>query len=433
MKIYLQLFAASATSTQGGSTSHSEGGSSSHTSSHSETDTHTEGQSHSYSYGKQWASGQVEDNTKEHRDRYNTDYVEGQKVTDAYDRLQETIDKKPTFESQYQSKLDDLYEQIMSREKFNYNFNADPMYQMYKDKYTQQGKRAMEDTMGQAASLTGGYGSSYSQSAAQQTYQNHLQELNNMIPTLRDQAYQQYRDEGNDMLNKYNVTADAYNREYGEYRDAVSDWQADRSFNYGMYSDERNFDYNQFAQERNYWNDEYWKEKNSEWSNYQVTDTYYSEDSHSETNAESQTDSSFWENANTSNWSNSATMTGAGGGGGGTAAKVAGAKRNIDNWYANNQTSVYTDMTHQNKANTEEEARARYGVEAVGDSTLDSSKLAWNSVLKNEDKKVEIMTELQNASSAHVDDTLEDLAVKYDLTKKDVDTLTQWLRRVRSR
>lgn len=306
MKLYLQLFASkgSSTSTSGGSHEVSSG------SSTTDTYAHKEGGSHSTSYGKQWASGKVEDNTQEHRDKYNTDYEEGDKVTDTYDRLQGTLNNKPTFQSTYEDKLNSLYDSIMNRDKFSYDFNADNMYQLYKDQYTTQGKKAMQDTMAQAAALTGGYGSSYSQSAGQQTYQNYLQDLNNMIPTLRDQARNEYDREGQDLYNKYNITSDAYNREYGQYRDQMADWQSDRTFNYGMYSDERNFDYNQFTNERNYWNDEYWKEKNSEWSNYQVTDTNYWEDSqsHSTTN--------FSNVSDMSNWSNSSTIPMGGGGSG---------------------------------------------------------------------------------------------------------------------
>lgn len=351
MRINLQLFANTSTQggstshTEGGSSSHTEGGSSSHTSSHSETDSHTEGGSHSYSYGKSWASGKVEENTQAHRDAYNTDYEESYKVSDTYDRLQKTLDDKPEFESKFEPRLNELYGQIMGHEKFSYNFNADSMYKLYKDQYTAQGKRAMEDTMGQAAALTGGYGSSYSQSAGQQTYQNYVQRVNEIIPELREQAYQQYKDEGNELLSKYNVTADAYNREYGQYRDSVSDWQADRSFNYGMYSDERNFDYNQFTNERNYWNNEYWNERNAEHSNYQITDTNYWEDTHSETNAESQTDSTFWQDTESHNWqdsigtswSNSFSDAGAGGGGG-------GGKKGSKNGNTNNNWNAQTEF-----------------------------------------------------------------------------------------
>lgn len=322
----LQLFAASTSIKQ------EQSGGEEHSESHSTTRSHTEGGSHSESYGKTWLSGEVEDNTQQHRDKYNTDYQQGDKVTNAYDRLQQTLDKKPGFQSSYEDKLNSLYDSIMNREKFSYNFNADPMYQMYKDSYTQQGKRAMQDTMGQQAAMTGGYGSSYAQTVGQQTYQGYLQQLNDRLPEFRNMAYQQYQDEVNADLQKYNITSDAYNREYGQYRDSMSDWQSDRAFEQGNYQDERNFDYNQFANERNYWNDEYWKEKAAETSNFQVTDTSYWEDTTSQT--DSYGSSMF------NNWSNAMSMSlpamSAGGGRGGNGGGNSGGSSAIpavSGWY----------------------------------------------------------------------------------------------------
>lgn len=318
-KFFIQLFANSTSINhqEGGSTTHEEGGGQSH------TVTHSEGGSHAESSGKSWASGKVEDNTQQHRNAYNTDYSEGNKVTDTYNRLQATLDQKPGFQSQYETKLNDLYNQIMNREKFSYNFNADPMYQMYRNNYTQQGQRAMQDTMGQQVALTGGYGNSYAQTVGQQTYQNYLQQLNDRLPELRNMAYQQYQDEQALDLQKYNITSDAYNREYGQYRDSVSDWQADRSFNQAAYQDERNFDYNQFTNERNYWNQEYWNEKNAEHSNYQVTDENNWQDSVSDTTY------SNWSDSSTSSWSDSTTnsFSGSGKSGGGD---YSGASKNLE-------------------------------------------------------------------------------------------------------
>ena len=345
----------SSTSAKGGSTSNSssstQGGSTTNTSSHSVTNSnsHTEGGSHSYSYGKSWASGKVDEHTQAQRDKYNQDYQEGSKVTAAYDKLQEIINGKPTFESSYEAQLKGLYDQIMNREAFSYDFNADQMYQMYKNNYMQQGETAMQDTMGQAAALTGGYGSSYGQSVGQQTYQNYLQQLNNIIPELRDQAYQQYQDEGTNLLNKYNVTTDAYDREYGQYRDDVSDWQSDRSFQQGADQDERNFDNSQFTDNRNYWNDEYWNEKNAERSNYQITDTSYWEDtqSHSVTDTNSVSNTSYWENTNASsssnNWSTSDTAYTGSGSSGSSAASSSQAKAN--DFYNSNQSNVWNNSS----------------------------------------------------------------------------------------
>ena len=46
----------------------------------------------------------------------------------------------------------------------------------------------MEDTLGKAAALTGGYASSYAQSAGQQAYNGYLQELAALVPELRQAA-----------------------------------------------------------------------------------------------------------------------------------------------------------------------------------------------------------------------------------------------------
>ena len=124
----------------------------------------------------------------------------------------------------------------LNREDFKYDFNADALYHHYKDKYTRQGKMAMQDTMGQAAALTGGYGSSYAQSVGQQAYDAQLQNLNDVIPELYQMAYSRYQDQGNNLLQQYSLLAgeeaDAYSRVYQEEQDAVADHQYNTNFGY---------------------------------------------------------------------------------------------------------------------------------------------------------------------------------------------------------
>ncbi len=293
------------------SNSASKGGSHSTTTGESIGQSHSQGGANSQTAGMSWASGQVSDRTQQKFEESGNDYVQSENVANAYNNLQQAISGKPAFQSTYASKLDELYGQLMNRDKFNYNFNEDAMYQMYKDQYQQGGQRAMRDTMGQAAAMTGGYGSSYAQTAGQQTYQGYLQELNQLIPQLRQQAYEEYRDEGQDLLNKYNITSNAYDREYGQYRDAVGDWQSDRSFDYGMYSDERNFDYNKYQADRNYWQNEYWNEKNSAQSNASNSESTNYSDSTSYQKNQSTTDSTNWQNTTSNtlgfNWNTSQT------------------------------------------------------------------------------------------------------------------------------
>ena len=49
------------------------------------------------------------------------------------------------------------------------------------------------DTAGQAAALTGGYGNSYAQTAGQQTYNQYLLGLTQLVPQYQQMALEQYR------------------------------------------------------------------------------------------------------------------------------------------------------------------------------------------------------------------------------------------------
>ena len=114
-----------------------------------------------------------------------------------------------------------IYDKIMNRGEFSYDVNKDKLYQQYRDLYAQMGRGAMEDTMGQAAALTGGYGSTYSQNAGQQAYNAYLQKLNEVVPELYNAAYNRYNQEGQNLMNLYSMArsnADsAYERDYNQW------------------------------------------------------------------------------------------------------------------------------------------------------------------------------------------------------------------------
>ena len=143
----------------------------------------------------------------------------------------------------YGKGMDEALQKVLNRDKFQYDINGDALYQQYKDRYIQQGKQAMMDTMGQASALTGGYGNSYAQQAGQQAYQGYLQGLNDKVPELYQMAMERYNQEGTDLLNKYGLMSDQYAKEYSRYRDSVGDWRAQRDYLATLYNNERGFDY----------------------------------------------------------------------------------------------------------------------------------------------------------------------------------------------
>lgn len=110
-----------------------------------------------------------------------------------------------TYTPQYDTQINELFNKLLNRESFSYDAETDPLYKLYREQYINQGRLAMQDTMGQAAALTGGYGSSYSQAVGQQQYDAYLQKLNGVVPELYRLAYSRYQDEGDELKDQYNM------------------------------------------------------------------------------------------------------------------------------------------------------------------------------------------------------------------------------------
>lgn len=138
--------------------------------------------------------------------------------------------KAPVYTDEYDDRINALYAQITGRRNFNYDLNADALWQQYQDSYTQMGKQAMRDSMGRAAALTGGYGSSYGQAVGQQQYDQYLQELGDVVPELYESAYQKWADEGDRLFQQYGILTDRQAQDYARYQDEYNKWLTERSY-----------------------------------------------------------------------------------------------------------------------------------------------------------------------------------------------------------
>lgn len=197
----------------------------------------------------------LSDNTKQNIGRLSAGYTPSESVNAAQQYLNNVVNGKPgDYQSQYKGQLESLYNQVMNRDPFTFDLNGDILYNQYKDQYTQQGKQAMMDTMGQAAAMTGGYGNSYAQTAGQQAYQSYLTQLNNIVPELYQQAYNRYTQEGTDLQNQLSLTQGLEDNAYAKYRDTVSDWNNERNFANEDYWNRYNADYSSYVNDLNYWN-----------------------------------------------------------------------------------------------------------------------------------------------------------------------------------
>ena len=149
-----------------------------------------------------------------------------------YDKYNNLYGKNnaPTWTPQYQEQISQILNDITNRDAFRYNMNEDPLYQQYRDQYIREGQKAMRDSAAQTAALTGGYGSTYGAIAAQQGYDNYLAQLNDRVPQLEQQAYGKYMDNVADMYNQLGAYQTEENRLYGQYLDAMNQYNTDRDY-----------------------------------------------------------------------------------------------------------------------------------------------------------------------------------------------------------
>ena len=95
----------------------------------------------------------------------------------------------------YNERVNNIYSQLENRDKFSYDLESDPSYQAYRSQYLREGQRAAQNTMAQAATMTGGRPSSYAATAAAQQQNYYNAQLTDKIPELYQQAYDRYMKE----------------------------------------------------------------------------------------------------------------------------------------------------------------------------------------------------------------------------------------------
>lgn len=196
--------------------------------------------------------------------KYEGGYIPGAHVNSAEQYLKMLQSQKPgDYSGKYTQQAEALLGQIISRKPFSYDANSDPLYQIYRDRYIMGGQRAMENAMGQAAQLTGGYGNTYAQTVGQQQYQQYMEGLNDKVPELAQQAYTRYQGEGDRLRQSYQLLQSADDAAYGRWADGYNRWsnetqQAQSAYesaydrDYSRYNDQRNYDQQQSHSARQY-------------------------------------------------------------------------------------------------------------------------------------------------------------------------------------
>ncbi len=181
-------------------------------------------------------------------------YKKSEGVKNAEKKLTDWENNSPDeYESKYSEEIDSVLNDILNREKFSYNLNADPLYEQYRELYTQNGKKAMMDTVGEASALTGGYSSSYAVTAGNQAYHEYLNELNDIALDLRDRAYEQYGDEGDKLFEDVKLLRSLDGDDYEKYLDQLERYYKDGEYLLERLTSMSDAEYEQFLQTVEAW------------------------------------------------------------------------------------------------------------------------------------------------------------------------------------
>ena len=159
--------------------------------------------------------------------------------------------------SEIEGQLKGWLNEIDNYEQFKYDLNADMLYKQYVDNAMMQGQTAMQDTMAQAAALTGGYGNSYAAAVGNQAYQNYITQANNNIPAFQQMAMNVWQSGLDQLMNQYNAGTQQLNNLLNLDAQALARWQANENLAFSAWQANEQNAYNEWLAGYNQVNDQY--------------------------------------------------------------------------------------------------------------------------------------------------------------------------------
>ncbi len=206
-------------------------------------------------------------------------------VTEADAYLSSALQKIQSGKTSYSDQVQAMMDKIMNREKFSYDVDTDPLFQQALASAMNSGKQAMQDTIGQASALTGGYGSTYATSAGNQAYNAFIEDAYDNLPQYYNMAMEAYQMEGEEMYRQFGVLSDLddkeynrtvaaydatyqhrnqlYNEAYGQHRDTKSDAFAMANLQLNEHGQRVNDAYNLYSAASDYADKQYEREYTS--------------------------------------------------------------------------------------------------------------------------------------------------------------------------
>lgn len=146
--------------------------------------------------------------------KLNSTFTKPTAVQEADVYIKSQLQKIQSGKTSYSDQVKGMMDQIMNREKFSYDVDSDPLFQQALASSMNSGKQAMQDTIGQASALTGGYGSTYATTAGNQAYNAFIEDAYDNLPQYYQMAMEAYQMEGDEMYRQFGMLNDADDKEY---------------------------------------------------------------------------------------------------------------------------------------------------------------------------------------------------------------------------
>ncbi len=143
--------------------------------------------------------------------------------TENYDKATATPYQAPTWNggTGVAGQTEKLAQNVINMNYTDWTKGTD--YASLTKRYSQQGQKAMDNTLGMVAARTGGLASSYATAAGNQAYNDYMTKLEDAARALYDSQRAEAKD-------NYGIAQGMYDRQYGEYVE-------DKNFGYQQYRD----------------------------------------------------------------------------------------------------------------------------------------------------------------------------------------------------
>lgn len=148
------------------------------------------------------------------------------------------------YKSTYSGKLDDAISNYLTGRGFEYDPMQDKAYQQYRKEFAQNAAMARDTSRNTANQLAGGYNPTYSDTVADEVYNDRMGNISDAESTfkgLAQQDYQAKQEKNANVLNLYNTLEGT---DYSRNRDTVGDYKNYLNLLASRYSTDRQADVN---------------------------------------------------------------------------------------------------------------------------------------------------------------------------------------------